>query len=170
VVPFHHVDEKTFPGESPQSMVRRLSFQKAHSVSQRFKGSFILGADTTVVLKGKVLGKPRNRSEAVEMIRELSGRTHLVYTGLAFLRPGGKGLGIHVEKSSVIFQGISGNRIREYTSTREPYDKAGGYDIQGVAGRWVSCLEGDYFNVMGLPLHWLMPLLTRNRLIQSGSF
>ncbi len=170
VIPSLDVDERSLPGESSEAMVGRLAFQKSLSVSRRFKKSFILGADTTVVLKGKAIGKPANPSEAEVMIREMSGRTHSVYTGLALLGPGGKKLGLHVEKSSVSFQRLSADRIRAYTSTREPYDKAGGYDIQGSASRWISCLEGDYFNVMGLPLHWLMPLLNRNRFIRSGSF
>jgi septum formation protein len=104
------------------------------------------------------------------MINQLCGRSHSVLTGLALLGPGGKIIGRHVEKSIVTFQKVALDRIRQYAQTIEPYDKAGSYDIQGSAGRWIFSLDGDYFNVMGLPVGWLFPLLSRHVPIQSENF
>lgn len=153
-------------GETPQRLVRRLAVQKAAEVSKRFPGKFVIGADTVVWAQGMIFGKPANGPETVRMIKRLSEMSHFVYTGVALLGPGGEKLGSHVETSRVGFRSLTGQEIEAYAQSPEPYDKAGAYDIRGQAGRWIDKLKGDYFNVMGLPVHWLLPRLNRFGLIR----
>ncbi len=155
-VPPHQINEKAFPGESPRHLVSRLALQKASRISRRFSNYFVLGADTVVVSKGKILGKPLDLREAFGMIQGLSIRPHFVHTGVALLGPKGKKIGIHVETSRMVFHALTRKVIETYVRSSEPYDKAGAYDIRGSAGKWVSQMNGDCFNVMGLPSQWLM--------------
>lgn len=110
----------------------------------------VLGADTTVVLDGEILGKPMDAAEARRMLRRLSGRTHQVLTGVAVATRAGVVRG--VETTEVVFAQIPDAELDEYCATDEPLDKAGAYGIQGYAARWISRIDGDYFNVMGLPI------------------
>jgi septum formation protein len=150
------VDETALPGENPRSLVRRLAIAKASTLSSRFPNALVLGADTMVVRGRKSFGKPRDKKEAGRMIRGFSGGWHFVLTGVALAADGGRKIETHVEKTKVWFRKITGPELKRYLATREPYDKAGGYDIQGTAGQWVSGLDGDYFNVMGLPTNWIL--------------
>jgi septum formation protein len=157
-------------GEKPAHLVRRLAFQKALEVSMRFPHALVIGADTVVVAQGSILGKPANGPEAFRTIQLLSGRSHAVTTGVALVGPGGMKKECHVDRSRVAFRALTRQEIKAYVQTPEPYDKAGAYDIRGQASRWVGRLEGEYFNVMGLPVQWLLTRLDRLGLIRSGRF
>jgi len=150
--------EEHRPGEVPEACVRRLAQEKASSVAQRANGdSPILAADTEVVLdikSGTPLGKPRDAADAARMLHMLSGRSHYVITGvyLMWKRDGGWQSHEAAEITTVFMQPISKQDIDAYVATAEPMDKAGAYAIQGVASRWISRIEGCYFNVVGLPV------------------
>jgi nucleoside triphosphate pyrophosphatase len=158
-----HIDESLAPRESPRAHVLRLATEKARSAAAHLKSkqqaAIVIGADTVVVAGGKVLGKPRNARDAHRMLRLLSGETHEVLTGVSVLRIlDGKELH-HVESSRVHFLKLSRNDIEDYIATGEPFDKAGAYGIQGVAGRFIDRIEGCYFNVVGLPLSRVSSML-----------
>jgi septum formation protein len=158
-----NVDESHLPRESAQHYVRRLALAKARRVAEaavrKGRPAIIIGADTVVAAKGKILGKPQDFPSARRMLRLLSGRTHTVLTGLAVLRiPDGEER-IAVEKTRVRFAKLSAKEIDWYLMTGEPYHKAGAYAIQGIAGRYVTRIEGCYFNVVGLPVARLWSLL-----------
>jgi septum formation protein len=147
------VDETPLDGESPQDLVRRLAESKAQLVA------LIIAADTLVAADSKLLGKPRDAGEARAMLRQLSGRTHSVHTGLAVIRLPDQALRVELETTQVSFAPLSDEEIGAYISTGEPFDKAGAYAVQGRAGRYVTRIEGCYFNVVGLPLARLYRLL-----------
>jgi septum formation protein len=158
-----NVDESRLPRESAPHYVRRLALAKARTVAEHAarKGhpAIIIGADTAVVVGGKILGKPRDLASARRMLRQLSGRTHSVLTGLALVQvPGGAEI-IHVEITRVRFAKMSGKEIDGYLLTGEPYHKAGAYAIQGIGGQFVTRVEGCYFNVVGVPLARLCAML-----------
>ncbi len=155
------VDENVHSGENPVHLVARLALAKARTVSQHHPHRWILGCDTVVALNERVLGKPRDPREARASLRALSGRRHRVLTGLAWIGPRGRVLGTSHVETRVEFGTIPEKELREYLSTSEPYDKAGGYGIQGTAGKWVRRLEGDYFNVVGLPVNRVLQDLYR---------
>ena len=156
------VDESILPGELPGKYVRRLALEKARAAAEvrpdRNENLFV-GADTTVVMANEILGKPESDEDARRMLRLLSGATHEVHTGLAILSPRDKIERVVEEITRVSFAPLSEDEIDAYITTGEPFDKAGGYGIQGVAGRYVTRIEGCYFNVMGLPLARLWSLL-----------
>lgn len=139
------------PGLMPQQEVISLSLQKAQAV---YGGSpadaVVLSADTVVVLDDKILGKPRDDEDAKRMLRALSGRSHLVLTGVTVMSS--QGIQTHCEETTVHFKTLSEQEIDVYVSTKEPADKAGAYGIQGYGAMFVTGIEGDYYNVMGLPV------------------
>lgn len=154
------LDETPFDGESPQDLVRRLAENKAHLVAQRAVGPvLVIAADTLVAIDSQILGKPRDAGEAREMLRQLAGRTHHVHTGLAVIRLPDENSRIELETTQVSFAPFSDEEISAYISTGEPFDKAGAYAVQGRGGRFVTRIEGCYFNVVGLPLARLYRLL-----------
>jgi len=143
------IDEKPLDGESPEAHVLRLS---ALEVSRENPGRWILGADTVVIIDGKILGKPDTPGEAERMLGMLSGRTHRVITGFAIMK-GDEGVTVNdTVESSVIFKDISRDEMDWYIRTSEPYDKAGGYAVQGKASFFIKEIRGSYTNVIGLPL------------------
>lgn len=148
------VDETPRHGESPAAYVQRLAEEKAAAVLARHSGDglalIVLGADTTVVLDGEILAKPDDAAHARAMLRRLSGRVHQVLTGIAVAT--GAGIRSGFETTSVTFAEIPAAELEFYCATAEPMDKAGAYGIQGYAARWIPRIEGDYFNVMGLPI------------------
>jgi len=150
------IDERVRRGEAPRAYVKRLARAKAMAV-QAGPSTAVLAADTTVVVGGKILGKPRDRAEAARMLRALSGRAHHVYTGLAARR--GEKILSQVERTQVWFKALTRAEIAWYVALPEPYDKAGGYAIQGTAGAFVVRIAGSYSNVVGLPLHAALELL-----------
>ena len=132
------VEEQRDPAWTVQELPKRLALQKALDVSSRNRSALVIGADTIVSLDGMVLGKPRDEEDAMDMLRALSGRTHLVYTG--------------VQCTEVDFYPLTEEQIQRYLATGEPFDKAGAYGIQGKGGLFVKGIRGDYFNVVGFPL------------------
>jgi septum formation protein len=147
------IDETPYAGESAHDLVQRLAFTKAELVAARAVGpAIVIGADTEVTLEGHIFGKPRSSDDARHMLEKLSGHTHAVVTGVALIRlPDAERL-TFVESTLVHFAMLSAEEISRYLATGEPHDKAGGYAIQGRAGRYIPRIEGCYFNVVGLPL------------------
>ena len=150
------IDEAMDPSRPPWEEVARVSMAKARAVA-REEEDVVISADTIVVCGGRILGKPHSPREAEEMLSALSGRSHWVMTGLTVLARG-KALS-RVERTRVFFRALSPEEIRRYVATGEPMDKAGAYGIQGRGGLFVRRLEGDYYNVMGLPLCALRQML-----------
>ena len=164
-----HVNEDVRAGEDPIAYVVRLAREKAQVVFDQVddREAVVLGADTTVTLDGHILGKPENAADAARMLRMLSGRTHRVITGVAVVSHSsdeGLPLGtpenrvlaerveVAAEVTGVMFLTLSDQEIAAYVASGEPMDKAGAYGIQGLAAKWIPRVEGDYSNVVGLPL------------------
>ena len=147
------VDETPMPGEVPQDLVQRLALAKSELVAARAVGpAIVIAADTVVVLEGEILGKPRTSEDARQMLEKLSGRTHTVLTGVALIRLPDAARREFMEATQVHFAAISNDEILKYLASGEPFDKAGSYAIQGLAGRYIPRIDGCYFNVVGLPL------------------
>lgn len=152
-----HIDESRRADETPGEYVQRLAVEKARVVAGRHPGDVVLGADTTVVLDGEIMNKPADAADAERMLRALSGRTHQVLTGVAVVRSGREL--VRLETTEVTFAEVGEPELRAYVASGEPMDKAGAYGIQGYAARWIPRIEGDYFNVVGLPLALVVRLL-----------
>jgi septum formation protein len=157
------VDESRLADEVPGDYVRRLAVAKALSAAAEYREldneALVLGADTVVVVDADILGKPASQDDARSMLCRLSGRIHEVHTGIALLRTPGAERRVVEEITRVHFASLSEQEIEGYIATGEPFDKAGAYAIQGIGGRYVTRIEGCYFNVMGLPLAKLWSLL-----------
>lgn len=158
------VDETTEPGMKPADIVESLSLRKATAVAGQMKNEpeldgVIIGSDTIVVWNGEVLGKPVDEADAVRMLMQLQGNTHEVYSGIACLseRQGFSIVSHRVTK--VTMKSLTGDQIKRYVATGEPMDKAGSYGIQGLGATIVERIEGDYFNVVGLPISLLADML-----------
>jgi len=153
-------------GEAPQACAKRLAREKVLDVFRQRPQDFVLGADTIVIVDGQILGKPRDKADAARMLRLLSGRTHQVTTGVCLIGPndkGGSSAGdTRSETTLVTMSELSADDIQSYVATGEPLDKAGAYAIQGIASRWISRIEGDYFNVVGLPVSLVYRMLQEN--------
>ena len=155
------IDERPLAGEAPRDCAERLAREKALAVFQSRPQDYVLGADTIVVVDDIILGKPCDADDAVRMLRMLSGRTHAVITGVCVVSPVASGQGSVASKPDLLtasettlvtFGELSDDEIRDYVATGEPMDKAGAYAIQGIASRWIPRIEGDYSNVVGLPV------------------
>jgi septum formation protein len=161
------IDEAALPGETPQAMVARLAEAKARAALAQIdagtRDCLIVGADTTVELDGEILGKPCDSAHAREMLVKLSGRIHHVLTGIFLLQSPTGATCAAVENSAVHFAPLSEQEIDDYVASGEPLGKAGGYAIQGLAGRFIPRIEGCYFNVVGLPLARFYALLREMR-------
>ncbi len=145
------LDETPEPAELPRDYVARLALAKARAVAAATGGALpVLGADTTVVCDGRLLGKPVSEADAVAMLMALSGRTHQVFTAVALVR-GATAAGVLVE-TAVTFRELSAAECRAYWRSGEPADKAGGYALQGMGGVFVTRIEGSYSGVVGLPV------------------
>ena len=145
-----HVPEQPLENEPPQDYAKRLAREKARAVLARHPKDAVLGADTIVVIGGRVLEKPLDIDDAARMLRALSGRTHEVITGVCLAAAGFERT--QAESTRVTFAELSDQEIAGYVATGEPMDKAGAYAIQGIASRWAVRIEGCYFNVVGLPV------------------
>ncbi|MDN5347266.1 MAG: nucleoside triphosphate pyrophosphatase [Clostridia bacterium] len=154
------IREEDFVAYPPAQRVEKLALAKARAVTADLKaGEVILGADTIVVCQGRVLGKPSSAEQAFEMLSFLSGKLHQVYTGLALIGGNPEKQVLTYECTSVLFRTLTAPEIAAYVATGEPLDKAGGYGIQGKGAALVKAVYGCYFNVVGLPLARLVPLL-----------
>jgi nucleoside triphosphate pyrophosphatase len=153
------VSETSKRKEPPRKMVQRLARAKAQAVQVLRPDSVIVGADTVVICRGLVLGKPKSHRDARQMLMRLSGKTHRVLTGLCVLRDHQCCMG--VSATQVQFSPLSDSEIERYLKTGEPFDKAGAYAIQGFAARYVERIDGCYFNVVGLPISLLYQMLRR---------
>jgi|SRR5450755_1401724 septum formation protein len=150
------IPEDPQPGESAKACAERLAREKALAVARLRPQDIVLGADTVVTIDGQILGKPSDAADAARMLRMLSGREHLVITGVCLVAGGQSS--VASESTTVTVSEISENEIADYVASGEPMDKAGAYAIQGIASRWIPRIEGDYSNVVGLPvaLVWRM--------------
>ena len=134
---------------SPRQQVMQLALAKAQDISGRYPDAVVIGADTLVAIGRRILGKPRDETQAAAMLRTLSGRTHRVYTGVAVVR--GRRIDVRCGITRVRFESMSDGEIAAYVATGDPMDKAGAYGIQGIGGKYIRGIRGCYFNVMGLP-------------------
>jgi septum formation protein len=157
------------PGEAPRAFAERMAREKALAVFRLRPNDLVLGADTIVIVDAQILGKPRDDADAARMLRLLSSRQHQVLTAVCLvgqLRTGNRKLetgfeDVQSETTLVTMNALSNEEILSYISTGEPMDKAGAYAIQGRASRWVSRVEGDYFNVVGLPVSLVYKMLRK---------
>jgi septum formation protein len=148
-----NVDETRAPEEAPVHYVKRLARMKAAAVAGRQSEGLVLGADTVVVIEGEILGQPRDAEDARRMLRLLSGKWHEVLTGVALVRAGVSGCSIvDHESTRVRFGVLSDEELEWYVGTGEPMGKAGAYGIQGRAALFIEEIQGDYFNIVGLPV------------------
>jgi septum formation protein len=157
------VDETRLPHESAEAYVQRVASAKAQAAAaqarQSAEGAIVVAADTTVLVEGQILAKPEDAADARRMLRLLSGKTHEVLTALAVINILTGQESLHVEKTWVEIVKLSENEIEDYIATGEPFDKAGAYGIQGIAGRFAARIDGCYFNVLGMPLSRLWSTL-----------
>ena len=151
------IDESVRPDEDGAAYVQRLARSKAQAVAQQLEAGVVLGADTTVVIANQILGQPRDDADARRMLELLNGKWHDVLTGVALVRVGGESR-VGYETTRVRFAEMSAKEIDWYISTGEPFGKAGAYGIQGKAALFIEEIEGDYFNIMGLPIRLVYEL------------
>lgn len=153
-----NIDESRTDSESAASYVRRLAVAKASVVAERFSSELVLGADTIVLVENEILGQPRDEDDARRMLKLLSGRWHEVLTGVALVRSVDILCVVDCERTRVRFGEISAAEIDWYVATGEPKDKAGAYAIQGSAALFIEEIQGDYFNIVGLPIRLIYEL------------
>ena len=168
-----HINEDQIAGEDAREYALRLAREKAQAVAAHYPQSYVLGADTIVVVDGEVLGKPKDHADAARMLRILSGRSHEVTTAVSLLAPGTVAPGTVAPDTvapctrtetracttKVYFRKLTEDEIQQYVASGEPMDKAGAYAIQGGASRWTNRIEGEWSNVVGLPLSLVTDLL-----------
>lgn len=154
-------DETIDDGIGPQEAVMLLSLKKAAAAAEAIKGenALVIGADTVVVFEDEILTKPKDEEDAFNMLKKLSGKVHSVMTGITVLRTSDAKCETVYEETKVSFKEITDEEIKSYIKTREPIDKAGSYGIQGIGSMFIEKIEGDYFNVVGLPVCRLCDLL-----------
>ena len=153
------IEEDTDSGLEPHELVRQISLKKAKTVGANHKNAIIIAADTIGVIGNKILGKPHTLNKAAEMLNEISGRPHLVITGLTVLDTTTNKSVSRVVETVVFIKKLNKQEISAYMKTGEPLDKAGAYAIQGMGAIIVERIEGDFYNVMGLPLQALTEIL-----------
>jgi septum formation protein len=148
-----HIDETGKNGESPSGMVKRLSKEKMEKALEKVKDGIIITADTIVVLDKEILGKPKDKKDAEKILKKLSGRTHTVYTGFSVFNSGNNKFITDFEKTNVTFRKLESKEMKNYIDSGTPMDKAGAYGIQDDFGAvFIKKINGDYYNVVGLPL------------------
>jgi len=169
-VPFQvhaaNINEDQRPDEPPIEYALRLAWEKAEAVAAQYPQSYVLGADTIVVIDGEVLGKPTDHADAARMLRKLSGREHEVTTAVSLIASGTLAQ-TRASTTKVYFREITEAEIQQYVAGGEPMDKAGAYAIQGGASRWTDRIEGEFSNVVGLPLSLVTEMLKITGLMKS---
>lgn len=160
-----NISEEPQPGEDPVELAKRLALEKAREVFRKHPDKFVLSADTVVLAGGEMLAKPEDAADAMRMLRRLSGRTHQVITGVCVAGPG-MSEDVRAEKTQVTFNRVDEDEIQAYVASGDPMDKAGGYGIQGTASRWIPRIEGDYFNVVGLPVALVWKMLREHGAVE----
>ena len=153
------VDESSVPAGAPEDHVRVLAEAKAKEISESYPESWVIGADTLVLIDGNILGKPASAAEARHMLKTLSGKTHRVLTGFCVRCKSNEHVFLETVESKVLFKTLSDGEIDWYIRTGEPFDKAGGYAVQGLGSFFVKRIEGSYTNVVGLPICEVMEYL-----------
>jgi len=154
------IDESRIPYKTQREFALKAALAKAARVAERYKSGLVIGADTIVCLDGNILGKPRDIDEAKAMLLRLRGRCHTVITGVALVQAGTGCIQMDAEKTDVCFKRFRKTTLENYLATGDSLDKAGAYGIQGEGECLIYHIEGDYFNVMGLPLDCLFRLLS----------
>jgi len=162
--------EEFVQAESPRDHVIRLAEAKAREVANKYPDRWVVAADTIVCINGSILGKPKGREEAAEMLRRLSGQDHRVLTGFSVCRLEKGESDKEVVQTVVRMKPLTPEEIQWYVHTREPFDKAGGYAIQGIGSFMIESIQGSYTNVVGLPLCELVQMLTRLGVITISEF
>lgn len=159
------IDECRVAGENPEDFVQRMAVEKARAMSQGAADAWVLAADTIVVLGDRVFGKPQNDADAIDILMELSGKSHTVYTAFCLCPPQGAGALVNMAATQVTFSAFSRAVAAAYVATGEPRDKAGAYGIQGKGVFLVQSLSGSYSNVVGLPLNEVVEVLVEHQII-----
>lgn len=163
------IEEIRFPGESPEDYVKRLSREKAETIARMNPGSWVIGADTIVVVNDIILEKPASNDDARQMLAQLSNTTHAVFTGYSLCcMDCGKTI-TRSARTEVLFKNLSDREIAWYIKTGEPFDKAGAYAIQGLGTFLVRSINGSYTNVVGLPVCEIIELLVSENIIDMGT-
>ncbi len=159
-----NIPEIPLPGEAPGAFAERMALEKAQAILRQRPHDVILGADTVVVVNGQILSKPQDQADAARMLRLLSGRTHAVITAVCFVGLQMEAVfeDLRSEITLVTMDPLCEPEIAAYAASDEPMDKAGAYAIQGKASRWISRIEGDYFNVVGLPISLVFKMLRQH--------
>ncbi len=155
------IDETELPNETPEDYVRRLAREKAEAVAVKYTDALVLGADTTVVIENQIIGKPKDLADARRMLRLLSGNWHEVLTGVALVKvaEGNLETKIDLQRTRVKFAALADAEIEFLIEKGEPLDKAGAYAVQAQAALFIEQIEGDYWNVVGLPVSLVYELL-----------
>ncbi|MBI1815072.1 MAG: septum formation inhibitor Maf [Deltaproteobacteria bacterium] len=170
-VPFEvlpsEVPEEPLAGESPEAFAARVAREKADEVAAQRPAAWVLAADTVVTIEGRILGKPADAIDARRMLRELSGRTHRVLTAVTLRSPSRQRSEDLLCATAVTMRPLSDREIEQYLDSGEPFDKAGGYGIQGRASPFIAAVNGSYTNVVGLPLDEVRALLERHDLLAT---
>ncbi|MBA3034965.1 MAG: septum formation inhibitor Maf [Desulfobacterium sp.] len=162
-------DENSIPVSAPGNYVTILAESKAKYISDKYPDSWVIGADTVVVINGKILGKPSSRDDARIMLKDLSGQTHEVITGYCICCKAKERSFSESIITKVLFKDLSEDEIEWYIHTKEPFDKAGGYAIQGLGTFLVKSISGSYTNVVGLPVCEVIEFLIKERIIGFDS-
>lgn len=158
------IDETEFDGETPENYVQRLAKEKAEAIAEKYENALVLGADTTVVINEKIIGKPVDTEDAKRMLKMLSGNKHEVLTGVAVVKKNGNESKtmVGMQTTSVKFAVMSDAEINFLAENGEPLDKAGAYAVQAQAALFIEKIEGDYWNVVGLPINFVYDLIKKN--------
>lgn len=154
-----NITEVVDPNKSPIENALFLAKEKAYDIYMKHPNSIVIGADTIVIIDQMVLGKPKDQADAYRMLKLLSDRTHQVVTAFFFIAPEGEEQGY--AQTDVTFGKLSDEEIEEYLNTNDPYDKAGAYGIQGFACKYIKKINGEYFNVVGLPIYQIYQVLKK---------
>ncbi len=160
-----NINENPMNNELPDDFVSRMAKEKAMAVAEKFPSSYVISGDTVVCLGGKILGKPANEEEAVELLMALSGRLHEVKTGFCVFHPAKELFISRIVTTQVLFGNYSRSLAEAYVETGESLDKAGGYGIQGKGAFLVQSIQGSYSNVVGLPVNELLEILLLYKII-----